>query len=55
MPMPYDFRLPQFSGSDKEQLEQIKSYLFQFAEHLSWYLNAIQREQDEKKGESKNG
>lgn len=40
--MSYDFRLPQFSGNDREQIAQIKSYLYQFIPKLEWALNTIE-------------
>lgn len=40
--MAFDFRMPQITGStEKEQLEQIKSYLIQFIPQLQWALNTI--------------
>lgn len=39
--MAFEFRLPQFTGSDKEQLAQIKSYLYQFIPKLEWALNTL--------------
>ena len=37
--MGIDIRLPQIQGSDKEQLSQIRSYLFQLATQLQWALS----------------
>ena len=40
--MSYDFRMPQISGSDREQLAQLKSYLYQFIPQLQWALNSLE-------------
>lgn len=37
--MGIDIRLPQITGSEKEQLSQIRSYLFQLASQLQWALS----------------
>lgn len=43
--MSFDLRLPHITGaSERQQLEQIKSYLFQMGEQLTWALNALDRE-----------
>ena len=34
-----ELRLPNIKGSDKEQLVQIRSYLYQLTEQLQWALN----------------
>lgn len=39
--MAFDFRTPQINGTEKEQLEQIKSYLMQFIPQLQWALNTL--------------
>ena len=39
--MAFEFRLPQFTGNDSEQLAQIKSYLYQFIPKLEWALNTL--------------
>lgn len=40
-----DIRLPNINGAtEKEQLAQIKSYLYQFAEQLQWALGAVETE-----------
>ncbi|MBQ4065842.1 MAG: hypothetical protein IJD10_07050 [Clostridia bacterium] len=40
--MNYDFRLPKIpDGSDHRQLEQIKRYLYQVGEHLTYAMNAL--------------
>ena len=40
--MAYDIRLPNITGTtDREQLEQIKSYLYQFAEQLQYAVQVI--------------
>lgn len=39
--MAFDFRIPQINGTEKEQLEQIRSYLIQFVPQLQWALNTI--------------
>ena len=41
MAMAFEFRLPQFTGSDKEQLAQLRNYLYQFIPKLEWALNTI--------------
>lgn len=40
--MGFDFRMPSIVGSDKEKLEQIRSYLYQFIPQLQWALNSIE-------------
>ncbi len=47
--MAFEFRLPQFSGSDQEQLAQIKSYLYQFIPKLEWALNTLAEEKTKDK------
>lgn len=43
--MSIDLRLPHITGtSERQQLEQIKSYLFQMGEQMTWALNALDRE-----------
>lgn len=43
-----DIRLPNITAkTEKEQLEQIKSYLFQFAQQLNWALANIDSKADE--------
>ena len=45
-----DIRLPNITAkTEKEQLEQIKSYLFQFAQQLNWALSNIDSKADEAK------
>lgn len=39
--MAYDFRIPNITGNDREQLAQIRSYLYQFIPQLQWALNSI--------------
>lgn len=39
--MSIDIRLPNISGTDHEKVEQIRSYLYQFAEQLNWALNNL--------------
>ena len=39
--MGIELRLPQIQGSEKEQLVQIRSYLYQLTEQLQWALNNI--------------
>lgn len=39
--MPYHVDLPQFSGNEKEQLAQMRSYLYRQAEQLGYALNNI--------------
>lgn len=39
-----DIRLPQINAtSDRGQLEQIRSYLYQFAEQMQWALNNLEK------------
>lgn len=41
--MSIDVRLPNINGrTDTEQLAQIKSYLYQFAEQIQWAFNTVQ-------------
>ena len=37
----YDFRMPNITGNDREQLAQIRSYLYQFIPQLQWALNNL--------------
>ena len=37
----YNFRIPNITGNDREQLAQIRSYLYQFIPQLQWALNNI--------------
>ncbi len=39
--MGFDFRMPNIVGNDKEQLQAIRSYLYQFIPQLQWALNTI--------------
>ena len=39
--MPYNVDLPQFSGDEKEQLSQIRNFLYRQAEQLGYALNNI--------------
>lgn len=39
--MGFDFRMPNITGNDREQLAQIKSYLYQFIPQLQWALNTL--------------
>ena len=39
--MSVDIRLPQFSGNEKEQLSQVRSYLYQLATQLQWALKNV--------------
>lgn len=39
--MPYNVDLPQFSGDDKEQLSQMRNYLYRQAEQLGYALNNL--------------
>ena len=39
--MAVDIRIPQFSGTEKEQLSQIRSYLYQLAGQLQWALKNV--------------
>lgn len=39
----FDIRLPNINGStEREQLQQLKSYLYQFAEQLKWAFNTLE-------------
>lgn len=44
--MSVDIRLPQFSGTEKEQLSQVRSYLYQLATQLQWALNNVETSSD---------
>lgn len=39
--MGIDFRMPNIAGTDREQLAQIRSYLYQFIPQLQWALNTL--------------
>ena len=39
--MAIEIRLPNIKGNDREQLAQIRSYLYQLAEQLQWALNNV--------------
>jgi hypothetical protein len=39
--MAHHFQMPQLSGSDREQLAQLKSFLIRFLRELEFTLNAI--------------
>lgn len=39
--MQVDLRMPNITGTDREQLSQIRSYLYQFIPQLQWALNSI--------------
>ena len=39
--MGIELRLPNIKGTDKEQLAQIRSYLYQLTEQLQWALNNV--------------
>lgn len=39
--MPVQLRLPNIAGSDREQLSQIRAYLYQIIPELQWALNAV--------------
>lgn len=45
--MQVDFRMPNIVGNDREQLQQIRSYLYQFIPQLQWALNSIDTEPSE--------
>lgn len=40
--MSIDFRMPNITGSDREQLAQIRSYLYQFIPQLQWALSTLE-------------
>lgn len=40
--MGYDFRMPNITGNEREQLAQLKSYLYQFIPQLQWALNSLE-------------
>lgn len=44
--MSIDIRLPQISGTEKEMLLQIRSYLYQLAPQLQWALEDINKRQE---------
>ena len=45
--MSIDIRLPNINGTtEKEQLVQIRSYLYQFAEQMNWAMKTIESGQD---------
>lgn len=39
--MQVDLRMPNITGTEREQLSQIRSYLYQFIPQLQWALNSI--------------
>jgi hypothetical protein len=39
--MGFDFRMPNIVGNEREQLQAIRSYLYQFIPQLQWALNTI--------------
>lgn len=39
--MQVDLRMPNITGTDREQLSQIRSYLYQFIPQLQWALNSL--------------
>ena len=39
--MKVDLRMPNINGNDREQLQQIRSYLYQFIPQLQWALDSI--------------
>jgi hypothetical protein len=39
--MGYDLRYPKIAGNDREQLVQMKNYLYQLVDQLQWALNNI--------------
>jgi hypothetical protein len=44
--MAVEFRMPSMTGTDKEQLAQLKSYMFQFISELQFELNRIEAKID---------
>lgn len=44
--MSFDIRLPQISGTDREMLMQIRSYLYQLAPQLQWALENVNKRQE---------
>lgn len=42
--MQIDIRKPQFSGSDKEKIQQMHSYIFQLVDQLQWAFESIDRD-----------
>lgn len=40
--MQVDFRIPNITGNEREQLQQIRSYLYQFIPQLQWALNSME-------------
>ena len=43
--MTFDFRYPQFQGTEKEQLQQMRTYIHQLVDELKWALNSIESPQ----------
>ena len=43
--MTFDFRYPQLNGTEKEQLQQLKTYMHQLVDELKWALNSINSSQ----------
>lgn len=41
-----ELRLPKLTGSDHEQLMQLKSFLYQHIEQLQWALNMLDQKID---------
>lgn len=48
--MQVDIRQPMIQGSDREQLSQIRSYLFQLREQLQWAFENVEATASESKG-----
>ena len=44
--MTFDFRYPQINGAtEKEQLQQMKTYIHQLVDELKWALNSVESPQ----------
>ena len=41
-----DLRLPSIAGTDREQLAQIRSYLYQLIPQLQWILDGVEKTLD---------
>jgi len=48
----FQFRMPQLKGTEKEQLAQLKSFLYQFLQDLEFALNALEKAQNDIKNET---
>lgn len=52
--MNFNFNPPNVNGkTEKEQIQQLKSYLFQLAEQLNWAFQIVRDEADDRKDTSR--